>query len=129
LNRDTTTSNKNDVVQARFEFPLEISGYKNNRRSIMLRPDKSIKDFFKLQEYLMTSKRPWRYQNCEFCLDNIDEYEDIVVVEDAEFFHQIKDVEGRVLVEGICSRIEFVQCQRCMRYWFNYFDENGVLIM
>jgi len=94
----------------------------------MLRPDKSIKDFFKLQEYLMTSKRPWRHQNCEFCLDNSDEYADIVVVEDAEFLHQLKNIEGEVIKEGICNRVEFVQCLRCKQYWFNYFDENDVLI-
>lgn len=73
-------------------------------------------------------KRLFRHQNCEFCLDNIDEYIDIVVVEHVEFLHQIKDPEGEVIVEGICDLVEFVQCLRCKRYWFNYFDESGVLI-
>ena len=90
--------------------------------------DITMKEFFRIQDIFSKTKRPFRQQKCEFCLDNEDEYVDIVVVEDAEFFHQIKDPAGEVIVEGICNRVEFVQCLRCKRYWFNYFDESGVLI-
>ncbi len=95
---------------------------------------KSMNEYYKYMNLFFLRdkekpKRPWRYQNCEFCLDNRDEYVDIVLVEDAEFLHRIKDTAGEVIVEGICNRVEFVQCLRCKRYWFNYFDESGVLIV
>jgi len=92
----------------------------------------SIRDFYKAVDMFTPKekpKRPWRHQNCEFCLyDNEDEYIDFVVVEDAEFLYQAKDTDGTVYSEGICVRVEFVQCLRCKRYWFNYFAEDGVLI-